>query len=171
MTPVFVQDAGRSALAVLPMAATAALVLLSAVPTHLPNFQMITPVFALAAVYFFAIYQPSLLPPPAVFAIGLFQDALLGLPFGLTALVLLGAYGVVVNQRNAFRGRPFLITWAGFAVVTPATIAITWAIVSFLAGAFVPPTAAAFQALLTVAIYPLINVVLAALARLLPTAA
>lgn len=170
MNPTFAQDAGRSALAVLPIAATAMLALLSAVPTHLPNFQMITPVFVLASVYFFAIYQPSLLPAPAVFAIGLFQDALLGLPFGLSALVLLGAYGVIVQQRNAFRGRPLLIAWAGFAIVTPVTVAVTWLLVSALGGALVPPMPAVFQALLTVAIYPLINVVLAALTRLLATA-
>lgn len=171
MNPGFAQDAGRSALAVLPLFATAFLVLLSAIPTHLPSFQMVTPVFALGGVYFFAIYQPSLLPPPAVFGIGLFQDALLGLPFGLSALVLLGAYGLIVTQRSAFRGRPFLIAWAGFAVVTPVTMAVTWAIVSALAGTIVPPIPVAFQALLTVSIYPLINVALAALARLLPATA
>jgi rod shape-determining protein MreD len=171
VTPGFAQDAGRSALAILPLLATIILVLLGAVPTHLPNFQIVTPVFALCAVYFFAIYQPSLLPPPAVFGIGVFQDALLGLPFGLSALVLLGAYGVIVTQRSAFRGRPFLIAWAGFAVVTPLTVAVTWALVSILAGALVPPVPAVFQALLTIAIYPLINVVLAALTRLLPATA
>jgi rod shape-determining protein MreD len=171
VTPGFTQDAGRSVLAVLPLVATVFLALLSAVPTHLPSFQMVTPVFALAAVYFFAIYQPSLLPPPAVFGVGLFQDALLGLPFGLSALVLLGAYGLIVSQRNAFRGRPFLIAWAGFAVVTPVTVAVTWAIVSALSGTVVPPIPAAFQTLLTIAVYPLINVALAALTRLLPAAA
>jgi rod shape-determining protein MreD len=105
-----------------------------------------------------------------VFGIGLFQDALLGLPFGLSALVLLGVYGVVVGQRAAFRGRPFLIAWAGFAVVIPIAMAATWAIVSLLAGTLVPPTAVVFQALMTIAVYPLVNVLLAALARLLPGA-
>jgi rod shape-determining protein MreD len=75
-----------------------------------------------------------------------------------------------VNQRNAFRGRPFLIAWAGFAVVAPAALAVTWAIVSILAGTVIPPMPAVFQALMTVAVYPLVNVLLAALARLLPGA-
>jgi rod shape-determining protein MreD len=171
MTPVFVQDAGRGALAILPVVATAALVLFGAVPTQLPDFEPVTPSLALAAVYFFAIYRPSLLPAPAVFGIGLFQDALLGLPFGLSAVVLLGAYGVIVGQRNAFRGRPFLVAWAGFAVVAPVAAAAMWLLVSLLAGALVPPLAAGFQALLTVAVYPLVNVLLAGLARLLPRAA
>lgn len=170
MTPVFVQDAGRSVLAIIPLLATVVLVLLGAVPTRLPEFGAVTPVLSLAAIYFFAIYRPSILPAPAVFGIGLFQDALLGLPFGLSALVLLGVYGVIVSQRNAFRGRPFLIAWAGFAVVMPVAMAATWAIVSLLSGTFVPPLAAIFQALITVAVYPLVNVVLAALARLLPGA-
>lgn len=170
MTPAFVQDAGRSVLVMVPLLATVVLVLLGAVPTQLPDFSVVTPVLSLAAVYFFAIYRPSLLPAPAVFGVGLFQDALLGLPFGLSALILLGVYGVVVSQRSAFRGRPFLIAWAGFAVVVPAAMAVTWAIVSVLAGTFVPPAAVFFQAVMTVAVYPLVNVVLAALSRLLPGA-
>jgi len=170
VTPAFVQDAGRSVLVMVPLLATVVLVLLGAVPTQLPDFSVVTPVLSLAAVYFFAIYRPSLLPAPAVFGVGLFQDALLGLPFGLSALILLGVYGVVVSQRSAFRGRPFLIAWAGFAVVVPAAMAVTWAIVSVLAGTFVPPAAVFFQAVMTVAVYPLVNVVLAALSRLLPGA-
>jgi rod shape-determining protein MreD len=168
VTPVFVQDAGRSVLALIPLLATVLLVLIGAVPTRLPEFESIAPVLSLAAIYFFAIYRPSILPAPAVFGIGLFQDALLGLPFGLSALVLLGVYGAIVSQRNAFRGRPFLIAWAGFAIVTPAAMAVTWAIVSLLAGTVVPPLPVVFQALITVAVYPLVNVVLATLARLLP---
>jgi rod shape-determining protein MreD len=170
VTPVFVQDAGRSVLTVVPLLATVLLVLIGAVPMRLPEFAAVTPVLSLAAIYFFAIYRPSILPAPAVFGIGLFQDALLGLPFGLSALVLLGVYGAIVSQRNAFRGRPFLVAWAGFAIVTPAAMAVTWAIVSLLAGTVVPPLPAVFQALITVAIYPLVNVVLAALGRLLPDA-
>jgi rod shape-determining protein MreD len=170
VTPVFVQDAGRSVLTVVPLLATVLLVLVGAVPMRLPEFAAVTPVLSLAAIYFFAIYRPSILPAPAVFGIGLFQDALLGLPFGLSALVLLGVYGAIVSQRNAFRGRPFLVAWAGFAIVTPAAMAVTWAIVSLLAGTVVPPLPAVFQALITVAIYPLVNVVLAALGRLLPDA-
>jgi rod shape-determining protein MreD len=170
VTPVFVQDAGRSVLALVPLLATAVLVFLGAVPTQLPDFDAVTPALSLAAVYFFAIYRPSLLPAPAVFGVGLFQDALLGLPFGLSALILLGVYGVVVSQRAAFRGRPFLIAWAGFAVAVPVAAAVTWAIVSILAGTMVPSTAVAFQALLTVAVYPIVNVLLAGVARLLPGA-
>ena len=170
MTPVFVQDAGRSVLAMIPLVATAILVLFGAVPTQLPDFDAVTPLLSLAAVYFFAIYRPSLLPAPAVFAVGLFQDALIGLPFGLSALVLLGVYGVIVSQRSAFRGRPFLISWMGFAAVVPVAAAVTWAIVSALAGTFVPPMAVVFQALITIAVYPLVNVLLAGLARLLPGA-
>jgi rod shape-determining protein MreD len=170
VTPVFVQDAGRSVLVIIPLFATLILVLLGAVPTQLPTFGSVTPVLSLAAIYFFAIYRPTILPAPAVFGIGLFQDALLGLPFGLSALALLGVYGVIVSQRNAFRGRPFLIAWAGFAVVVPVAMAVTWATVSLLAGTFVPPLAVVFQALITIAAYPLVNVLLAALARLLPGA-
>lgn len=170
MTPVFVQDAGRSVLAIIPLLATVVLVLLGAVPTQLPEFGSVTPVLSIAAIYFFAIYRPAILPAPAVFGIGLFQDALIGLPFGVSALVLLGVYGAILTQRNAFRGRPFLIAWAGFAVVMPIAMAVTWLMVSLLAGTFVPPRAAIFQALMTIAAYPLVNVLLAALARLLPDA-
>jgi rod shape-determining protein MreD len=170
VTPVFVQDAGRSVLALVPLLATAILVFLGAVPTQLPNFDLVTPALSLAAVYFFAIYRPSLLPAPAVFGIGLFQDALLGLPFGLSALILLGVYGVVVSQRSAFRGRPFLIAWGGFAVAAPLAAALTWALVSIFAKTIVPPVPVVFQALLTVAVYPIVNVLLAGLARLLPGA-
>ena len=49
------------------------LVVLNLVPLQLPGYSVISPNFALMAVYYWALHRPSLLPSGAVFLVGLPQ--------------------------------------------------------------------------------------------------
>jgi rod shape-determining protein MreD len=119
-------------------------------------------------VFFWAAHHPRLLPPYVVFAVGLVQDALTGAPMGAGAVVLLAAYGVTVSQRRYFHNRSFVQVWAGFAVVSLAVVVLGWVLAMIHGGGFAPPRAAAFQYLLTLAIYPLVTWVLHGAQRLVP---
>jgi len=77
----------------IPAALSFVLVLLTVVPLPFPGYGTIVPMLALGSVFFWAVHYPSLLPPVAVFAIGLVQDVLTGALFGAGAVVLLLAYG------------------------------------------------------------------------------
>jgi rod shape-determining protein MreD len=124
-------DAGLRCLT--PGLITVVLALLPAVPLGLLSDWSIMPALTLMAVYYWTIYRPDLLPPPAIFAIGVLEDLASGAALGGTALVLLGAYAVVLNQRRLFLGKPFAVTWIGFCMVSALAMAASWALTSLFA--------------------------------------
>jgi len=132
-----------------------ALLLVSAVPVPIPGYRVVAPSLLLMAVYHWTIYRPTLLPPPAVFLLGLGYDILAGTPFGLSALTLLLVHTLVTTQRRFFLGKVFPIVWWGFALVAVATFLFLWIAGSVIAGGMLDPRAFAFQCLLTASLYPL----------------
>lgn len=74
----------------LPFLMTLLFALISVVPLNLPGFAVVTPAFALMAVFHWTVYRPDLMPLGAIFLIGLLLDLLNGTPYvGLSALMLL----------------------------------------------------------------------------------
>ena len=139
-----------------PFGLTLVLVILSVVPLHLPNFQQVAPGLALMAVYHWAIYRPNLLPASVVFLIGVLQDALMGLPIGVSALVFLTVYGVVLSQRRFFAGKSFVIVWLGFALVAAGAAFLSWLLVSAFNTTFLNPEAALYRYVVTIGAFPLL---------------
>lgn len=154
-----------------PAAFCLVFVLLSVLPIPIPGYSSIVPMLTLAAVFFWAVHHPGLLPPVVVFVIGLVLDILSGAPTGLGAVVLLVSYGVTVSQRRFFHNRSFLQVWTGFALVALAAAAISWLLAMAAGGIFTPPRAAIFQYMLTLAVYPLVTWVLHGAHRLVPAEA
>jgi len=132
------------------------LILLAQLPLPLPFFPDITPALPLMAIYYWVVFRPDLMPRILVFALGLFQDALIGAPFGLTALIYLLAHGFVLNQRRFLAGKPFWVFWAGFAIVTPVAMFLNWLLASILRGAILPTDVVLMSMLLTVIMFPAI---------------
>lgn len=139
-----------------PLLITLGLVVLSQVPMQLPAATPIAPALALIAVYFWALHQPDLIPAPAVFAIGLFQDILSGLPIGLNAFTLLVIYGLVVSQRRYFFGKSFIVLWWGFATVAVVVGTLEWVAMSVLSAQFLPVLPVAVEQLTAAALYPVV---------------
>lgn len=153
----------------LPLLLTLGLILLSAVPLPIPGYALVVPLFSLCSVYYWSVNRPHALPPAVIFLLGLIQDALTGTPFGLHAVMLLLTYGMVVGQRRFFVSQPFGVIWWGFMLVAMIAIAAAWLLASIVAWDIVRPGPAAFQFLLTLAIYPLAAVILAGAQRLMPS--
>ncbi len=151
-----------------PLGLTLALLLFSLVPLHIPGYATIVPMLVLISVYYWAIHRPRLVPPLAVFVIGLAQDALSGAPFGLHAVVLLLAYGAVVSQRRFFLGKSFLVVWWGFMLVAFGAALASWVLASAFNGAVIGPRAAVFQFLLTLALYPIVIWIFLPAQRVIP---
>ncbi len=145
-----------------PFAVTLALTFLNVVPLRLPGFAPVTPELTLAAVYFWSIYRPDLLPLVATFAVGIVEDALCGTPLGLTSLTLLFVQGVVVSQRRFFHGKAFLLEWWGLMLLAPAAMLVHWLLASAYYGMLLAPEPVAVRLLLTVALYPLLTWLFAA---------
>jgi rod shape-determining protein MreD len=139
-----------------PLLITVGLVILSQVPMHLPAPAPIAPALALISVYFWALHQPDLIPAPAVFAIGLFQDILSGLPVGFNAFILLVIYGLVVSQRRYFFGKSFGVLWWGFATVAVVVGAMEWMAMSLLSAQFLSIVPVVVEQLTAAALYPVV---------------
>lgn len=139
----------------LPFFTTLLFVGVSVVPWHIPGFAVVTPAFTLMAVYHWTLYRPELLPPTAIFVLGLLLDLLNGTPYvGTSALLLLLARSVLLGQRRFFVNRLFPMLWAGFMVTAAAVIAFEWALVSLLHGGLLGLRPFAFEAVLTAASFP-----------------
>lgn len=138
----------------MPVLTTLISVFASVIPLHLPGFAIVTPAFALMAVYHWTIYRPDLLPFTAAFAVGLLLDLLNGAPLGISSLVLLLTRAAVLSQRQLFVGRSFPVVWAGFLGVASAAVAFEWAVFCLLYGFLLDIRPALFQGILTVSCYP-----------------
>lgn len=139
----------------LPFVTTLLFVVISVVPLHIPGFAVVTPSFALMAVYHWSIFRPDLLPPIAVFVAGLLLDLLNGTPYvGTSALSLLIVRSMLVSQRRLFADCAFPVLWAGFLLVAAAVVAFEWVLVSLLHAAVLGPRPFIFEAVLTVASFP-----------------
>lgn len=137
-----------------PFGLTLILVVLNVVPLHVPGYARIVPVLPLMAIYHWAIYRPRLMPSYAVFAIGLLQDVLTGVPLGVNALVFIGVNGIVLSQRRFFIGKSFAVVWLGFALVAAGAALASWILISIFNLVPIAPDAAFFQYLLTLGCFP-----------------
>jgi rod shape-determining protein MreD len=138
-----------------PFATSLLFVLVSVVPLQIPGFAAVTPSFALMAVFHWTNYRPDLLPLSAVFVLGLLLDLLNGTPYiGASALVLLLARTGVLVQRKRLADRDFPFMWFGFLLLAAGTFFFTWAFIGLLNGRILGPRPFLFQAVLTVACFP-----------------
>lgn len=159
------RDVGYPARTV-PFVTTLLCACLAVVPLNLPGFSVVMPAFALMAVFHWTVYRPDLLPLSAVFVIGVLQDLVNGTPYvGLSSLILLLARSAVMGQRKLFVNRNFTIVWLGFLALAAAAFLLIWALVSLLHGATLDLRPFLFQAVLTVACYPVASYALARLHR------
>jgi rod shape-determining protein MreD len=150
-----------------PVLTAVVCVMASVVPAHLPAFTAATPFFALMAIYYWTLYRPDLLPFAVVFAAGLLADLLEGAPLGMSSLVLLLAYGLVLSQREHLVMRRFTVIWLGFLAVAAAAAVVQWGVVSLFYGMVLDGRAFLFQGVLTVAVYPVVSYLLTRVQRTL----
>lgn len=142
-------------------------ILIGVAPSGISGIDAAGPALTLMLVYFWTIFQPHLLPPPAVFVIGLLQDTLSGAPIGLGTLILLGVQQFVARERRVFTARTFGIAWFGFAVVALLATVAGWLLASLHSGRLIEPQAFTMQMLFSVALYPLASWIFGQIVRLL----
>jgi rod shape-determining protein MreD len=139
--------------AALPCALTAILLVLAAVPVG--SFGLVAAV-ALPCVFFWSVFRPAALPPPAVFGLGLLQDLLTAAPLGTGILVLLVVHGLAARWRRLLVRQSFLAVWLAFCGFTVGAAALGGALQALLTWRFLPVPPGLWQALLTAGLYPLL---------------
>jgi rod shape-determining protein MreD len=128
--------------------------LLLALPVRIFGLQPPEPVFAMAPAFAWATIRPSILPPFALIALGLFQDALWGGPAGLWPLCLLTAYALAFTVRRALVGEGFWALWAWYGAVSALGFGMGVLLVSLLSGEVPSLVGVALQYAVTAALFP-----------------
>jgi rod shape-determining protein MreD len=144
----------------LPLATTLFAALISVLPIHIPGYAALTPVFTLMAAYHWTIYRPDLLPPLALFAVGLTEDLLAGSPIGINALLLLLTRSSVLGYRRYFINRTFPFVWTGFTLLTIVAMLGLWALHCLLNLSLFDFRTTVIRAALTIVIFPLASFLL-----------
>ena len=148
---------------------TALLLLLGLVNFAVPYIGQVKPLFLLMAVYYWAVYRPTLIPPFMVFVLGVIIDLLSGLSFlGLTAFVMLAVQWVVRNQRLYLMGQPFVMIWLGFVLTCFAATCVEWVMFSILSWDLQRFAPAIVTSLISISLFPFLAVLLHFIHRLLP---
>lgn len=138
-------------------------VLVDLLPLPNPAPQSLAPLTTVCVFYFWTLYRPDLMTPLAAFVIGLVFDAAGGLPLGLTALSLLLVRSVLLTGQRFLLAQPFALIWGCFVLVAVAVAAVRWALASLWWGRLFALQPVVVETGLTVAVYPLIGLLLARL--------
>jgi rod shape-determining protein MreD len=166
---VLTEEVGWAFRVLIAQVLTLILFALNLVSFSLPYAGEMRPFFLLMAIYYWAIYRPTLLPPIAAFALGLGLDILSGFPVGLNALLLLAVQMIVRRNRLFLMGQPYGMVWMGFGLTCLTVAGAQWAFFAMMSQglpAFEPAGAAA---LLSVAVFPLVTLFLILAHRMLPS--
>ena len=143
-----------------PATTTALLLLVTAAPLGLPGQAQLQAAIALACVYFWSLFRPTALPPPAIFALGLLADLLGDAPPGVNVLILLVIHGFSLRWRRFLLRQGFFLAWLAFILLATGAATTSWALTSLLTFTLLPPLPALFQAALTAGLYPALAVLL-----------
>ena len=156
MRPPLAEQLDHFARRFVPFAITMLLVLLGAIWLPVPRINVIAPSFALMAIFYWTIHRADLMPAAGVFALGLLQDILEGTPLGLSALMLLLVFALLRSQRRYLYDRPFIVQWAGFALVAAVVGIGTWLTMSVLMTTLIDVWPTLFQFAMSLVLYPCI---------------
>jgi rod shape-determining protein MreD len=150
---------------ILPILFALALVVLVNLPVSFTGRLMPAPSLALAAVYYWVLVRPDLMPPVAVFVVGLLEDVLSGGPPGLWAAGFLAAYLLTDRERDTLaglKGIGAILGFAGSMLVASAT-AYALLLAVYWRSAPLPPLL--LESAVTVLFYPLVALAMGAVQR------
>lgn len=132
-------------------------VMVYAAPFHIGDLTIPMPVLPLMAIYFWTMRNPRLMPPIAIFLIGLFQDFVTGGPVGLWALAYLLSTAIMATQREIFIGRGRTSLWVGFMLAILITTVLVWVIARLSLGAAPFAARLGMEMLITLIFYPAVG--------------
>ena len=145
----------------LPLLSSLLLLFLSYVPMDFLLFGDIRPAMAIVCVYFWMIHRPDIFNLLSVYFLGLVDDIISNVPFGTNIFTLLVLYLLISNLSRFLSGKPFIITWYGFAIIALVVLFTKWLVLSIYYAQFLPLSIVGFSFMVTAAAYPFISLILA----------
>ena len=133
------------------------LVFLSFVPLDFSITNNVKPAVGMVCVYYWMIHRPDLFNMFSVFVLGMVEDFISSAPMGVNTFSLLFLYVILNALLKFFNGKPFIVTWYGFAFVAFLTIFVKWLAISIYYADFLPVVKVFVAYLITVAAYPILS--------------
>lgn len=143
----------------LPLLTSIVLVLVSFVPLDFASVNNLRPDVGLMCVFFWMIHRPDVFNLFSVYLLGMVEDIVTSAPFGSNIFACLVMYLLVSNLAAYLNGKPFVVTWYGFALLCLITMMSRWLLVSVYYSQFLPLSLMMFSLLFTIAFYPVISLV------------
>lgn len=141
-------DIGRAAF---PAASTAILMILAAAPLGVPG---VVAAVALPCVFFWSVFRPAAMPPPAAFGLGLLMDLLAVGPLGIGILILLVTHGLALRWRGFLVRQSFLLVWLVFCTLAAGVGVLGFVLYALLTWRMPPLVPGLHQFVLTAGLYP-----------------
>lgn len=160
MWPLYPQRLDSWVRAAVPLGLTLAVVVIKVVPLRLPAYAVIAPDLVLMAVFYWTVHRPDLLRAWGAFAVGLLDDILTGTPLGVSSLVLLLVHWTIISQHRLFRGLSFALLWFSFALIAAGAKLVTVALALVVGHGLIDPTIIFAQYAFTIAVYPLVSLLM-----------
>lgn len=151
-----------------PQLVFAFLFLASAIAWPFVNDAAFKPNFVLMALYYWAIYRPTIVPPAFCFVAGLLMDILTGVPVGLHAALYVLIQWLVCSQRRFLMGQPYLTTWFVFGLVMFGYLFLQWGLMGLSHFQWSYSNDLLIQAGVTFLMFPFVTMVLVLAHRVLP---
>ncbi len=156
-SPSLIRRIEALARALLPPLLASLTLIAAAGPTGMPA---LVPALALPQVFFWSVFRPGAMSPPAVFAIGLLLDLLSLAPLGTGVFTLLLAHGLAVAWRRFLARQGFVAVWVIYAGFALGAGALTWLLTAILSFSLPPPAPMLMEAALSAGLYPIFAFIL-----------
>ncbi len=145
----------------LPLLTSVILILLGYMPLNLVFWGNIRPEMGLICIYFWGLHRPDLFGLLSIFIISFMETAISSSLVGSGFFAYLVLYTLIYNIGKYFNSKPFVVIWSGFMAFSLVALLLKWLIVSFYYSRFLPISILVFEYLITVALYPLVAMLLA----------
>jgi len=141
-----------------PGCVTLVLMMLTQAPLGIRGQAELLPAVMLGSVWFWSLVRPDTMQPPLVFVLGILTDLTGYLPLGVCAFTLLAVHGIAVSLRRRLVQVGFALIWVAYAFIAAAASILIWLLVMLLTFRLLSPMPALFQAILAIAVYPVLAI-------------
>lgn len=152
----------------LPALTAVILVLCGPLPSIISGYDMF-PHMAVLLCCFWVMYYPPAWPLWFVFLLGLLQDVLSSTALGAQALLLMVLCAMLVRHARRVNRQNFRIVWMEVTAASGLYLFVLWLVMSWVHKGWLPLLPVGKEWFFTVLFYPLIQLLLYPLLRLLPS--
>ncbi|MCB9988607.1 MAG: rod shape-determining protein MreD [Rhodospirillales bacterium] len=153
---------------VVPQLLLVSLALLNSLSFSVVFVGNLNPFFVVMAIYYWAIYRPTLVAPLWCMLLGLLMDIVAGGALGVNAVILVLVQFIVRTQRRFLMGQPFVVMWFIFGLMVETVALLQWGLQGIAVGMWGDIMPAIINGAVSFFLFPFISMLLVLTHRMLP---